>query len=149
MNGTQLYFIPLVDEVFRKKNGGSEDSQEVWSLEILEHSFEEFSKLHNFEKFLDCSKTFSLSPSNAYLVTHHNVATDETEFEKKQLERIKIFPQKRERVSGIDSPTLREIANQNAKRLRVDGRFSFILWSLQIRIFHDSRKYFHLMTHHE
>ena len=70
------------------------------------------------------------------LVTHHNVATDETEFEKKQLERIKIFPQKRERVSGIDSPTLREIANQNAKRLRVDGEFSFILWSLQILFFH-------------
>lgn len=70
------------------------------------------------------------------LVTHHNVVTDETEFEKKQLERIKIFPQKRERVSGIDSPTLREIANQNAKRLRVDGEFSFILRSLQILFFH-------------
>ena len=86
------------------------------------------------------------------LVTHHNVATDETEFEKKQLERIKIFPQKRERVSGIDSPTLREIANQNAKRLRVDGEFSFILWSLQIPFFsrlNESRNYFHLMTHHE
>jgi len=40
--------------------------------------------------------------------------------EKKQLERIKIFPQKRERETGIDSPTLREIANQNAKQLRVD-----------------------------
>ena len=66
-----------------------------------------------------------------FSVTHHNVTTDETEFEKKQLERIKIFPQKRERVSGIDSPTLREIANQNAKRLRVDGRFHFILWSLR------------------
>ena len=73
------------------------------------------------------TKTFSPSPSNAYLVTHHNVATDETEFEKKQLERIKIFPQKRERVSGIDSPTLREIANQNAKRLRVDGRLRFMV----------------------
>ena len=45
-----------------------------------------------------------------------------SEFEKKQLERIKIFPQKR--TPGIDSPTLREIANQNAKRLRVDGKTS-------------------------
>ena len=83
-------------------------------------------------KFLKKRPTCSLAPSNEHLVTgrHHNVTTDETEFEKKQLERIKIFPQKRERVSGIDSPTLREIANQNAKRLRVDGKFDKILWSL-------------------
>ena len=75
-----------------------------------------------YGQFKSVHRIYTLSPSNDYLVTdRHHVTTDETEFEKKQLERIKIFPQKRERVSGIDSPTLREIANQNAKRLRVDG----------------------------
>lgn len=52
------------------------------------------------------------------IIQSESTANENSEFEKKQLERIKIFPQKR--TPGIDSPTLREIANQNAKRLRVD-----------------------------
>ena len=36
----------------------------------------------------------------------------------KQLGKIKLYPQKR--VNTIDSPTLREIANQNSKRFRAE-----------------------------
>ena len=42
------------------------------------------------------------------------------DFDRKPLEKIKLYPQKR--INTLDSPTLREIANQNAKKLRVDGK---------------------------
>merc|ERR1711892_1409759 len=40
------------------------------------------------------------------------------DFDRKPLEKIKLYPQKR--INTLDSPTLREIANQNAKKLRVE-----------------------------
>ena len=43
------------------------------------------------------------------------------DFDRKPLEKIKLYPQKR--INTLDSPTLREIANQNAKKLRVEGNF--------------------------
>ena len=45
---------------------------------------------------------------------------EKSDFDRKPLEKIKLYPQKR--VNTLDSPTLREIANQNAKKLRVDGK---------------------------
>ena len=47
------------------------------------------------------------------------VASVESDFDsQKQLGKIKLYPQKR--ISTIDSPTLREIANQNSKRFRAE-----------------------------
>ena len=52
--------------------------------------------------------------------TQTQQASSSHDFDRKPLEKIKLYPQKR--INTLDSPTLREIANQNAKKLRVDGK---------------------------
>ena len=65
-------------------------------------------------------ETSNLSPIKVIHPTQTQQPSSSRDFDRKPLEKIKLYPQKR--INTLDSPTLREIANQNAKKLRVDGK---------------------------
>ena len=63
----------------------------------------------------------TLPPLAPVLLAPRQQQQQQHDFDRKPLEKIKLYPQKR--INTLDSPTLREIANQNAKKLRVEGNF--------------------------